>query len=132
MSRTAHAAQKNKMMYPKYQNIFWHQGAQRLPKVLERALNSRGILCTWAAENHFSKRSYDITTDRVTISTIHSSKGLDYACVFLIGLDRLEKDGWTDGQLTNMTYSAITRTRYQLFIPYVEENFVFERLKNSL
>lgn len=111
---------------------FGDEEAWRLPKMLEKALNSRGILCTWAAENYFSKRSYDITTDRVTISTIHSTKGLDYACVFLIGLDRLEKDGWTDEQLTNMTYSAITRARYQLFIPYIYENPLISKLISCL
>ena len=41
-----------------------------------------------------SKKSYDITTNSVTISTIHSTKGFDYACVFLVGIDLLEeKDG---------------------------------------
>ena len=111
---------------------FGDEEARRLPKMLERALNSRGILCTWAAENYFSKRSYDITTDRVTISTIHSTKGLDYACVFLIGLDRLEKDGWTDEQLTNMTYSAITRARYQLYVPFITTTPIINRLQKCI
>ena len=91
--------------------------AHNIPKVLEGALNSKGILCLWAAENYHLKRSYDIATERVTISTIHSTKGLDYACVFLVGLDTLEGNGWSEEQIRNMTYVAITRARYQLFIP---------------
>ena len=92
------------------------------------ALNSGGILCNWASENYHSKRSYDITTNSVTISTIHSTKGFDYACVFLVGLDMLEEDGWSKEQIKNMTYVAITRARYQLFIPYISKNALIKRL----
>jgi len=106
--------------------------AHNIPKLLEGALNSRGILCLWAAENYHLKRSYDIATERVTISTIHSTKGLDYACVFLVGLDTLEGNGWSEEQIRNMTYVAITRARYQLFIPYIAENSLINRLKNGI
>ncbi|MBU2053823.1 MAG: hypothetical protein KKC25_02440 [Proteobacteria bacterium] len=43
----------------------------------------------WISEDYRAKRSYDVTTKSVTISTIHSVKGFDYACVFLLGLDWL-------------------------------------------
>lgn len=99
-----------------------------LPKMFKSALNSKGILCNWASENYHSKKSYDITTNSVTISTIHSTKGFDYACVFLVGLDLLEENGWTKEQITNMTYVAITRARYQLFIPYIHESSLIKRL----
>ena len=41
----------------------------------------------WAAQDAASKRGYDITIDCVSISTIHSAKGLEFAHVFLLGLD---------------------------------------------
>ena len=100
-----------------------------LPKKFVKALNSNGIICNWASENYYTKRSYDITTNSVTISTIHSTKGFDYACVFLVGLDLLEEDGWSKEQITNMAYVAITRARYQLFIPYIRKNSLIKRLK---
>jgi superfamily I DNA and RNA helicase len=111
---------------------FKDEAIRSLPKRFGKVLSSRGIMHNWASEDYRSKRSYDITTDSVTISTIHSTKGLDYACVFLVGLDSLEPDGWTEGQIRNLTYVAITRARHRLFIPYVEENDVISRLLGSL
>jgi superfamily I DNA/RNA helicase len=103
-----------------------------LPRLTRSALEARGILCNWVSENYHSKRSYDITTKRVAISTIHSVKGLDYSVVFLLGMDFLEPREWTEEQLTRLVYVAITRARYQLFIPYVQENSMIKRLKSCL
>ena len=103
-----------------------------LPRMVESSLESRGILCNWISENYRSKKTYDITTNSVTISTIHSVKGLDYSVVFLLGLDYLEVKAWTEEQLTRLVYVAITRARYQLFIPYVRENNVIKRLRESI
>jgi superfamily I DNA/RNA helicase len=52
----------------------------------------------------------------VTISTIPSVKGFDYACVAVIGLDWLEGTRWKEEQIRNLTYVAITRERERLFI----------------
>jgi hypothetical protein len=103
-----------------------------LPQLVESGLEAKGILCNWISENFRSKRTYDITTNSVTISTIHSVKGLDYSFVFLLGLDFLEPRGWTEEQLIRLVYVAITRARYQLFIPYVRENNVIKRLRKFL
>jgi hypothetical protein len=46
---------------------------------MTKALGNQGIFCNWIAEDYHSKRSYDVTTQSVTISTIHSVKGFDYA-----------------------------------------------------
>lgn len=108
------------------------EAAQALPKMFEDALIAKGILCRWASEDYLSKRSYDITTNSVTISTIHSTKGLDFACVFLVGLDSLEPDGWSKRQLRNLAYVGMTRARHQLYIPYVKENDLVSELLFSL
>jgi superfamily I DNA/RNA helicase len=80
------------------------------------------------SESYRSKKAYDITTNRVTISTIHSAKGLDYAVVFLLGLDYLTPKGWTEEQIANLTYVGITRARHQLIIPYVNQTSLIDRL----
>jgi ATP-dependent exoDNAse (exonuclease V) beta subunit len=103
-----------------------------LPRLAKSALEARGILCNWVSENYHSKRSYDITTKRVAISTIHSVKGLDYSVVFLLGLDFLEPREWTEGQLSRLVYVAITRARYQLFIPYINQSDLIKKLKAAL
>ena len=103
-----------------------------LPKMIEKALDSRGILNTWVSQDYRSKKTYDITTNSVTISTIHSVKGLDYSAVFLLALDFLEPRDWSEDQLDRLTYVAITRARYQLFVPFIQQNSIIERLGSSL
>ena len=100
-----------------------------IPRELEKELQSKGIMTNWVSEDYRSKRSYDVTTNSVTISTIHSVKGFDYACVFLIGLDMLEPgEIWSEQQLVNLAYVAVTRARYRLYVPYVTENRLIKRL----
>jgi len=113
----------------KYPN---HESHVPLPTMLEEAMASKGIPCSWTAENVSAKRHYDITTNSVSISTIHSAKGFDYACVFLLGLDLLEPKAWSEEQTHKLVYVAITRARYQLIIPYVHENDIILRLKESM
>ena len=103
-----------------------------LPEMIEKALESKCILNNWVSEDYRSKKTYDITTNSVTISTIHSVKGLDYSVVFLLGLDFLEPRQWSEEQLDRLTYVAITRARYRLFIPHVQRNNIIERLKDCL
>jgi superfamily I DNA/RNA helicase len=103
-----------------------------LPELIESELDSKGILNNWISENYRSKRTYDITTNSVAISTIHSVKGLDYSTVFLLGLDFLEPKSWSEEQVEKLIYVAITRARYQLFIPYIVENQFISKLKASL
>lgn len=103
-----------------------------LPALIQRALSARGIISRWASEDYRSKRDYDITSNSLTVSTIHSAKGLDWACVFLLGLDALEPgDRWTEEQIRNLAYVGITRARHQLFILYVQPNSIIRRAISS-
>jgi len=103
-----------------------------LPQMIESTLESKGILNNWVSENYQSKRTYDITTNSVVISTIHSVKGLDYSAVFLLGLDFLEPKSWSEEQIEKLIYVAITRARYQLVIPYTVENQFISKLMSCL
>lgn len=106
-----------------------HLPGLHLPDLLTKALEKQGLCCNWIAEDYRAKRSYDVTTQSVTISTIHSVKGFDYACVFVIGLDWFGGQRWTEEQVTNLTYVAITRARERLFIPYMLQTNLMKRLK---
>ena len=48
-----------------------------LPLLIGKALDKSGLLYNWISEDYRAKRSYDVSTDSVTISTIHSVKGFD-------------------------------------------------------
>jgi superfamily I DNA/RNA helicase len=89
---------------------------------MTKTLENQGIFCSYIANDYRSKRSYDVTTQSVTISTIHSVKGCDYACVFVIGLDWLDETRWTAEQVKKLTYvaMAITRARERLFISHID------------
>ena len=100
-----------------------------IPQLFTEILDSKGIMSNWVSESYHAKKSYDITTNSVTISTIHSAKGLDYACVFLVGLDLLEPgEKWSEEAIRSLTYVGITRARYNLFIPYITKNILIEKL----
>jgi len=93
-----------------------HLPGIHLPDLMTKALEKQDICCNWIAEDYRAKRSYDVTTQSVTISTIHSVKGFDYACAFVIGLDWLDGSRWTEEQIRNLTYVAITRARERLYM----------------
>ena len=103
-----------------------------LPEMIASVMESNGILSKWVSEDYRAKSTHDITTNSVTISTIHSVKGLDYAAVFLLGVDFLEPHIWSVEQIEKLIYVAITRARYQLFIPYMVENQFIAKLKACL
>jgi len=101
---------------------------KHIPRMFEKALEARGILYDWVSQDYRSKGSYDVTTNSVTISTIHSAKGFDYSSVFLIGLDLIGPKIVTLDETKNLVYVGTPRARYRLFIPYVSKN----ELINSL
>jgi len=104
-------------------------GDLNIPERAAAALERRGMLTKWLSEDYRAKRSHDITSSSVTISTIHSVKGLDFACVFLIGLDAMEPgERWAQEQINSLVYVGITRARYRLEIPFVTKTALVERL----
>lgn len=66
------------------------------------AFEKQGILSQWVSASYRTRKACDIATDCVTVSTIHSTKGLDCSVVFLLGLDYLTPKGWTEGQIANL------------------------------
>ena len=105
---------------------------KNIPQMVGAALERRGILSNWVSKDYNSKRSYDVTTNSVTISTIQSAKGFDYSRVFVIGLDLLDSLKLSEEQVLNLAYVGITRARYQLVIPYVRKNDLINRLAGCL
>ncbi|NWG04537.1 MAG: hypothetical protein HXY44_16930 [Syntrophaceae bacterium] len=99
-----------------------------VPHMVGKTLEKKGILPNWVSEDYRSKRSYDVTTDTVTISTIQSVKGFDYSRVFLIGLDLFDPTQWPESEVKNLAYVGLTRVRYELLIPYVKKSDLISKL----
>ncbi|MEM5789803.1 MAG: NERD domain-containing protein, partial [Syntrophobacteraceae bacterium] len=79
-----------------------------VPEMVIERLEAQGIVSNWVAEDYRATRSYDITTERVSISNIHSAGGLDWACVFVLGLDEIDKDSRSGEWVGKMVYVALT------------------------
>ena len=88
-------------------------GVENLPEVLVQAIEAQGALAQWTARDSSSKRNFDITTDSVTVSTVYSAKGLDFAHVFLLGLEGLNSASVHHRRLA---YVGMTRARERLTI----------------
>jgi Superfamily I DNA and RNA helicases len=98
------------------------------PEFLADYLENEGILSTWVSKDAAGKSSWDCTTERVAISTIHSMKGLDATAVFVCGLDTLEKTSIPKQSLLTLAYVACTRAREMLHVVHEEETPVIAGL----
>jgi superfamily I DNA/RNA helicase len=135
--KTADIAKKDDCPYSEFAILYVKKtppgdSSLTVPEMIERALASKGIFSNWVSKNYQNKCAYDITTNSVAVSTIHSAKGFDYACVFLIGLDTFDEEKLTADHIERLAYVGITRARYQLFIPYVEKTSVIEKMLNLI
>ena len=103
-----------------------------LPMRLLKRLEVSGIPATWVSQDVRAKEMFDVTTDRVSLISIHSSKGLDFDLVYVIGIDHIHTTDATRGRLVPLIYVAMTRAKYRLVIPYVEETELIRRIKECL
>lgn len=100
-----------------------------LPMRLLRRMDEAGIPATWVSQDVTSKEMFDVTADRVALISVHSSKGLDFDLVYLVGLDRISVTDKTWPNVRNLVYVAVTRAKYRLVIPYAEETVLIKRIK---
>jgi hypothetical protein len=103
-----------------------------LPMRVHKRLEASGIPTTWVSQDVRAKEMYDVTTDRVSLISVHSSKGLDFDLVYLIGMDRIQPTQLTLAYLSNLIYVAMTRAKYRLVIPYQRETEFIERMRGCL
>lgn len=103
-----------------------------LPMHILRRLETSGIPAFWVSQDVRAKEMFDVTTDRVSLISIHSSKGLDFDLVYLMGVDHIHPTDETRNNLASLVYVAMTRAKYRLVIPYVEESEFIERMKDCL
>lgn len=78
-------------------------------------------------------------SDYVTISTIHMAKGLEFRCVFVVGLEEdiipsaraVREIGGLEEERRIM-YVAVTRARERLYLTYAGTRFRFNEVKTNL
>jgi superfamily I DNA/RNA helicase len=83
--------------------------------IIKRSLEEVGLPFYWITENHTSKRSFEKEDGKVKISTIYSSKGLDFRAVFIVNVDSmpfpLEDDKERE---VSLLYIGMTRVKEYL------------------
>ncbi|MDO3408377.1 3'-5' exonuclease [Saccharibacillus sp. CPCC 101409] len=96
-------------------STFSYSYVDRLRKELDRL----EIPHDWIAENVTSKRAYDRGADKVKLSTIDSSKGLDFKAVFIVNVEsmpfKLEENVERE---VSLFYIGMTRAMDWLFLSY--------------
>jgi superfamily I DNA/RNA helicase len=102
------------------------------PRELVAKLEGAGIPTKWVSRDVHAKEAFDITTDRVTVISIHSAKGIDFDLVYLVGIDGLNVSDATRDQLIKTTYVGMTRAKYRLVVPDVQENDLIRRMRACL
>jgi hypothetical protein len=105
---------------------------RELPQRLLGKMEAAGIPTKWVSRDVRAKEDFDITTDRVSLVSVHSAKGLDFDLVYLLGADHLTPTVETRDQLTRTLYVAMTRAKHRLVIPYVEETEFISQMKGCL
>jgi superfamily I DNA/RNA helicase len=65
-------------------------------------------------------------------SSLHNAKGLDFDLVYLIGVDRIRPTEAMKAYLIPLVYVAMTRAKYRLVIPYVDETELIRRMEGCL
>jgi hypothetical protein len=103
-----------------------------LPMRIVKTIEDVAISVTWVSQDVESKAVFDPTMDRVSVISIHSAKGLDFDLVYLIGVDRIRPTEVTREYLVSLIYVAMTRAKYRLVIPYVEETELIGRMLDCL
>ncbi|WP_419887587.1 3'-5' exonuclease [Neobacillus niacini] len=91
--------------------------------IIKRSLKDEGLPYFWITENDVSKRSYAKDDGKVKISTIDSSKGLDFRAVFIVNVDSmpfpLEENKERE---VSLLYIGMTRAKEYLCLSYSAES----------
>jgi hypothetical protein len=103
-----------------------------LPMGIFKQLEDAGIPAQWVSQDVGTKESFDVTTDKISLISIHSSKGLDFDLVYLLGVDHINLTDSLRKNLVTLLYVAMTRAKHRLVIPYVRESELIRRMKDCL
>ena len=86
----------------------------------------------------YSDTDEDDGADSVTISTVHSAKGLEFKVVFIVGAEenifpasQRADEGDQIEEERRLMYVAVTRAMEKLFITYTESRFRFNKVNYS-
>ena len=96
--------------------------------------NRGGVLNDFLQEVTLYTEGDEESGDCVYLSTVHSAKGMEFRCVFIIGAEEglfpLGRANEDEGELEEerrLMYVAITRAKERLFVTYCDSRFMYGR-----
>ena len=94
---------------------------------LSSRLSAAAVPHAWL-DSKMSKGSYDPATDQVAVLTIHSSKGLEFPRVIIVGIGQLSDSGERQQQDARLLYVGMTRAQQCLLMTTSAKNDYSRRL----
>lgn len=83
--------------------------------------------------------AYEESNDKVILATVHSAKGLEFKCVFIVGLEdkyfpiiRADTDSSKIEEERRLMYVAITRAKERLFLTYASQRYMYGKYNISM
>jgi superfamily I DNA/RNA helicase len=96
---------------------------QPIIDIIKKALTDAGLPYYWITENDQSKRSYEKEDGKIKISTIDSSKGLDFRAVFIVNIDLMPFPLVENKEMeVSLFYIGMTRAQEYLCLSYSGES----------
>ncbi|MEU8009107.1 3'-5' exonuclease [Micromonospora parva] len=106
--------------------VAFKRGIGAVARALDEANVPYQIARSWEPD------SYQPSKPAVTVMTVHSAKGYEFAVVFLVGLEGLPApDGTIEtARWGRVGYVGATRARDQLLITYSKDSYYLDRLRS--
>ena len=95
-------------------------------KALAHLLKQSDIPNHWLGTSAY-KKAYDPLQNQVAIMSVHSSKGLEFPAVILVGSDKLECEEKLQDNM-RLLYVGMTRAQKNLVLSYSEQTAITEKL----
>ncbi|MDZ7922591.1 MAG: 3'-5' exonuclease [Marinagarivorans sp.] len=105
--------------------ILYAQGLQG--RKINTLLKKSDIPYAWLAQKSY-KMAYDPSLEKVNLLTIHSSKGLEFNRVIIVGLGQIEDSDAKQVANARLLYVGMTRAQQCLLVTYSGENQFTQKL----
>lgn len=95
--------------------------------MLAKSLKAAKLPHLWMGSKQY-KQAYDPTADRITVLSMHSSKGLEFPAVIMVGVGELADDDEHQLRNARLLYVGMTRAQQKLLVLASGDNEFSKRL----